>query len=350
MRLEGTGRKLSTRIPVGTGAARRDSRQQALDAYRAAMGDLARQRFQLPEDRPAITFRTWATWYREHVSDHRRGKVRERSMIAQLVRFFGDTPLSKIDAELIEQWKTQRATEVQKQTVNRELEILRPMLRRAVPKYLAASPCAGVKKFSRTKSAPVSVVGQSAEDAMLAVATPEERAFLLLGIDALLRLGDVRRLKLEHDHGTYLDVVDPKIERYSVPVSSRLREALDDLKSKAEQRGGFYFARKYKGKWAAMNPNTAQRLFTELCDRAGVPHGRLSGGITFHSTRHTGASRAARKVKLRVVQQLGGWKSLKQLERYDHPDDPEMVRAVEAIGLREGYAGQKTHQNAKESA
>jgi hypothetical protein len=35
---------------------------------------------------------------------------------------------------------------------------------------------------------------------------------------------------------------------------------------------------------------------------------------------------------LRVVQQLGGWKNLKHLARYDHPDDPEMIRAVEAIG------------------
>jgi hypothetical protein len=40
-------------------------------------------------------------------------------------------------------------------------------------------------------------------------------------------------------------------------------------------------------------------------------------------------------VKLTVVQRLGGWKSLEQLARYDHPEDPEMARAVEAIGQRE---------------
>jgi integrase len=164
---------------------------------------------------------------------------------------------------------------------------------------------------------------------LLAVASPAERAFLLLGLDALLRCGDARRLKVEHDHGSHLELVDPKVEAYKVPVSTRLRAALDALRPVE----GFYFPRKHKGAWRAMGHNSAFTLFRDLCVRADIPTGRTAG-ITYHGLRHTGATRAARSVKLTVVQRLGGWKSLTQLARYDHPDDPEIIRAVEAIGAR----------------
>ena len=293
---------------------------------------MARGTFKLPNRAPAITFTAWADWYREHVVNHQRSAPRARSMLRRLVEAFGPLLLTHIDSAAIEAWKTARAKKVTKATVNRELDLLKPCLKRAIPKYLQKNPADGVRRFPMRGLPPVSVIAPSAEDALLSVAGPEETAFVLLGLDALLRQGDVRRLKVEHDHGTYLDVVDPKTRPYKVPVSRRLRLALDAIKDRAAARDGFYFARKYRKRWAAMNANTAHLLFVDLCDRAKVPHGRKRGGITFHSTRHTGATRAARAVKLTVVKQLGGWASLRMLERYDHPDDPELIRAVEAIG------------------
>src|SRR5690606_19697943 len=140
----------------------------------------------------------------------------------------------------------------------------------------------------------------------------EERLFVLLGLDALLRLGDVRRLRLEHDLGTALAVVDPKTQPYTVPISSRLRRALDAMRPIAEHRGGYFFARTHykrgpdKGKWRPIAENTAFRLWEDLCRRAGVLRGRNKGGVTYHSLRHTGATRAARVTKLTNVKRLGG--------------------------------------------
>lgn len=296
------------------------------------MGDLARGMFQLPHSKPRISFRSWAAWYQEHVTDHQRSRLRARSMLKALVAHFGDTLLHTIDAGRIEEWKSARAQQVQQQTVNRELEILKPLLKKAIPKYLTANPADAVRRFRIHRRPAVTIVAQSAEDALLAVATPEERAMYLLGTDALLRLSNVRGLRLEHDHGTHLEIVQSKTTPYSVPVSARLRTALNALQARAAASGGFYFARKYKKRWAAMNENTAYRVFVDLCERANVPRGRAIAGITFHSTRHTGATRAARTVKLSVVKKLGNWSSLAMLERYDHPDDPELIRAVEAIG------------------
>jgi integrase len=337
--LEGQKKPFSSKIPIGSGAGRRAARAQAEDIYLAAMGDLARGVFQLPNAKPRITFRAWAKWYQENVSDQQRSKLRTRSMIKALIAHFGDTLLHMLDTHRIDEWKAARARQVKPVTVNRELEVLKPLLKKAVPKYLATNPADAVRRFT-VRRPPITIVAQSAEDALLEVATVEERAMYLLGTDALLRLGDVRRLRLEHDHGTHLDIIDPKTTPYAVPVSARLRLALDAQKSAAQ--AGFFFPRKYKQRWAAMNENTAYRVFVDLCARANVPRGRQIGGITFHSTRHTGATRAARSVKLSVVKRLGNWSSLDMLERYDHPDDPELIRAVEAIGSTAAVNGRES--------
>lgn len=333
--LEPTDQRLSTKIPIGEGKARRKaSRAEAEEIYHAAMGDLARKRFQIPGDKPRITFAAHAEWYRDHVAKTHKGGRREASIINGLIKVFGPLDLTELDAGQIEEWKTARASLKAVTTVNRELDVLKPLLRSAVPKYLEKNPADAVKRIAVRSFPPVTILTPDAEDALLAVATPEERALVLLGLDALLRLGDARTLEREHDRSTYLDIVDPKTGRpYKVPISPRLRLALNAL----PERSPYYFGRRYARQWKPMGEATAFDLFAELCERADVPHGRKAGGVTFHALRHTGATRAASVVKLSVVQKLGGWSSLKQLARYDHPDDPEMVRAVAAIGSRSAH-------------
>ena len=52
-------------------------------------------------------------------------------------------------------------------------------------------------------------------------------------------------------------------------------------------------------------------------------------GISHHVFRHTAASvMAASGVSLRAVQVIGGWTSLRMVERYAHVDDAELARAV----------------------
>lgn len=342
--IEGTGQRISTKVPIGAKHQRADSRREAEDIYQAVMGDLARGRFKLPTERQAITFRAHADWYWRHVACHHKGKRRARSIIRQLVKHFGDTPLHAIDADRIEEWKTARAQQVQTQSVNRELDLLKPMLAKAVPKYLEVSPADKVKRFPTRRFTPITVLSDSAERALLDAATPTERAFVLLGLDALLRLSDVRTLKVERNHGAYLEIEDPKTGvPYKVPASQRLQKALAALPSLG---GGFYFGKQRTraardgGKpkeWRPLSEAEAFELFKALCERAGVTRGRKQGGVTFHSLRHTGASRASRVVKPTAVMRLGGWQSMRQLARYDHPDDADMIRAVEAIGSQQPH-------------
>jgi hypothetical protein len=55
-------------------------------------------------------------------------------------------------------------------------------------------------------------------------------------------------------------------------------------------------------------------------------------GVTHHVLRHTGASAmVAAGISLRVVQDIGGWSTLRMLKRYAHPSGAEMSRAVRVL-------------------
>ena len=61
-----------------------------------------------------------------------------------------------------------------------------------------------------------------------------------------------------------------------------------------------------------------------------------------HTLRHTGTSfMLAEGISVRVVQEIGGWTSLRMLERYTHPTDAEKLRAVE-MASRLTRVGTKT--------
>ena len=61
-----------------------------------------------------------------------------------------------------------------------------------------------------------------------------------------------------------------------------------------------------------------------------------------HTLRHTDASSMlADGISVRVVQEIGGWTSLRMLERYTHPTDAETRRAV-ASAARLTRVGTKT--------
>jgi site-specific recombinase XerD len=52
-------------------------------------------------------------------------------------------------------------------------------------------------------------------------------------------------------------------------------------------------------------------------------------GVSHHTFRHTGATvMVANGVSLRAVQMIGGWTSLRMVERYAHLDDAELQLAV----------------------
>lgn len=134
------------------------------------------------------------------------------------------------------------------------------------------------------------------------------------------------------DHGTHLTVLRPKGQKttyYKVPVSARLRVALDAL---PQPHTGPVFP-------SVQVPRPDRRrllveeMFARRCRAVDIPFGRAVGGLTFHALRHTGASRMLnRGVDLKTVAEIGNWKNLAVLQRYLHPLGEARQAAVDAVG------------------
>ncbi len=87
--------------------------------------------------------------------------------------------------------------------------------------------------------------------------------------------------------------------------------------------------------WGERRQHEARRVMARLGIR----------DASHHTLRHTGASfMLADGISVRVVQEIGGWTSLRMLERYTHPTDAEKRRAVESatrltrVGTKTGTA------------
>lgn len=326
-----TRTRRATDILVGvTAESRKASRADALKVYHAEMAALGLRKHGLePEDKPVSTFRAFAAWYDSQVIAHHRGKIREREILATLLETFGDSLLTAITADAVLEWRTTRAAAASASTANRETSLLKTMLNKAVPTYLDKSPIEGLKAL-RPVRRETHVLTFEEETKLLKVLEPVDRAIVVCALDTLMRLSDVIGLRRDHDRGSYIIVEDPKVQPYRVPVSKRLRKLLDKL----PKAGPYYFpARRYET--ASTQRSVIKNMLARACQKADIDYGRAKGGITFHGLRHTGTSRMVDAgVPLRIVQELGGWKSMRQLERYAHPTEAAKVAAVEVIGRR----------------
>lgn len=323
--------RVSTHVPVyaPTEKQQKENRALAEAAYAAQMGDLARHRHRLPIDKPHITFRDYRAWYYANVSIHKRSKNGESSLLSMLGIHFDSLDLAAIDIEEGREWRTWRARMVAPASVNRELAVLKHLLATAVPKYLDQNPLKALAKLRVPEREP-RLLEPDEEIRLLAVLDPQDTALVLCALDTLQRLTSVLELRRAQDHGEYLTFLNTKTKGGKVPVSTRLRKALDAL----PKDGPAYFPR-YQVSTAHVRRNLVMRMFRDACVQAGIQVGRKAGGLTFHGLRHTGASRMLeRGASIETVRRIGGWANLTTLQRYLHPTDEASTKAVESIGPR----------------
>lgn len=332
----------STKIPVdGPDAETREkNRALARALYAARMGDLVRARHQLPVDRPKISFLKYRAWYLEHFSAHKRNEIRERSMLVQLGKHLDAEDLASIDMQRAREWRTKRAREVAPGTVNREIDLLSHVMGTAVPLYLESNPLKGLADL-RVPERDTRLLEPDEEIRLLKVLNPENAAIVLCALDTLQRLSSVADLKRAQDHGDYLTFLNTKTKGGKVPVSTRLRVALDALPAR-----GPHFFPSYQGVSVGSRRNAIIRMFNQACEAAKIHTGQKDGGLTFHCLRHTGASRMlGRGVDIDTVRRIGGWADLDVLRRYLHPTDEASRRAVEVVSA-DGHA-RAIHENSE---
>lgn len=349
MLLERPGQKPlreKTTIPhaAHSAAIRKQNRQTADDLYTLRMGELARQDVGLPTLGPkrTLAFNKYADWFAVHYLKKRKQADRDTYALAALRSFFGSDDLTQIDSARVAEYESDRLNNGKAaSTVNREVDLLKGMLRDAVPKYLKVSPLAGRKKL-RTVKPPKRIVGADEEAKLLAAfRNPADRAFYLIAVDTLMRLSNVIDLKWSEVKGGFVALTDSKTGAYTVALSDRARAALQAL----PRAGVYVFPHRRGAKNARDNRGTARRLLMRACKRAGIPYGR-GHGVTFHTaTRATGATRMLRKgIDPRTVQAIGNWKDFRAMQEYLQPDTAQMTAAVNTI------AGEPNHATVTDKA
>lgn len=325
-----------TDIRIGTTTAQRhDSRQLAEDRYHQRMNEIAARLYRLPTAQPAIRFSKYAEAYKTDVIAQQKGHERAGDILKRLTAFLGQDLLQAIDRERVRQYQTARRATVSASTVNRELDLLKAMLRDAVPKYLTESPIAGLKRLPVVPPKR-RLMTPAEERRLLPKLAPDDRAILLMGLDTLCRLKDILDLRKEDDHGRTLYIQDPKdpvqSSAYVVPVSARLRKALDRL---PKSDSPYMFPRRRGAATERDRRSGFTHALRRACKAAHVPYGRAEGGITFHwATRRTGATRLLQRgVDLKTIQALGHWKTPDLvLNLYTEGTSKAAHKAVELIG------------------
>ena len=323
--------KERTKILIGTSAAeRQDSWKLAHELYAQRMAEISRRVHRLAVERPAIRFAKYAEPYATHTIAHRAGARRELELLIQLRRFFDNDLLTAIDRDRVTHYHTARLVDhVAPVTVNREVDLLKAMLRDAVPKYLEASPLVGMKRLRIVKPRRRYVTPEEFDQLLEVCEDAQDTAILTLGRDGLIRLGDLLDLQHTDRDGEFVFVRDPKGgEPYEAALSARAKAALIAL-----PRESRYCFPKFRRALQPRDwPGSVRQRLEYLCRQANLDYGRAKHGITFHwGTRRSGATDLLmkRQAPLAAVQRQGNWKRPDVLlQVYTEVSREDLLRAV----------------------
>jgi integrase len=171
-----------------TGVSNKRRAQQILDTWRA---EIIEGRFNLLKSK-SPTFKDWSRQFLESIPHPNTRKRYAVSKVA-LDAFFGDARLPHITASRIEEFKrTRLGAKVKSATVNRDLALLRQLLKRADrERYIARNPFETGEFFleERKGRQQPHILGYEEEMRLVSVASPMLKALVILLVETGLRVG-----------------------------------------------------------------------------------------------------------------------------------------------------------------
>lgn len=306
-----------------------------------------------PSEHRGRTFRDLARFYCEHYAIEPRvvGETEAVGIVSWkdvrqivndvLVPTFGNQRVAAITFGQIRQFRAERfatPTQHRKQRsvrrVNAELSTLRHVLYVAVDEgWISTNPMAAIRG-GRTRDPLIRpseenhrtrVLTRDEELRLLAACTGKRahlRSILIVALDTGMRSGEIRKMKwrdVEMDRGAILiPVANAKSRRARVvPITKRVRAELEALAATGMAPESQVFG---SHDW--------KRAFSSARREAGI-----GADFTFHSTRHTAATRLAGAPDLSAldVAQIVGHSSLMMTRRYVHGGDELLSRAATAL-------------------
>jgi site-specific recombinase XerD len=259
---------------------------------------------------------------------------RETYIISGIKSFFGNILLDKIDNRGVEKYKSKRLSDgLQSVTINRELTVLRFMLRKAHEwKYVDIMPAINTLKVPNK---PVRFLSQEDIKRLLDSSTPWLRPMIIVLRNTGIRVGELLRLRLNDiDMDNKLILVrSTKTNNYRmIPINSELENILKWLSLyHVEPRHFKVSLRKGKQFEYLFCHNDGSRVkcirhsFNNACNRAGIK-------ATIHILRHSFASHLVMNgVDLVSIKELLGHSSINTTMIYSHISNEHKINTVSKL-------------------
>lgn len=246
-----------------------------------------------------------------------------RESLHQLSESFSGKRLSEISPFLVEKHKQRRIHAGVRVHQNRELAVLKNVFNRCREWKLfeGNNPVVSVKMLKEPRRR-FRFLEREEEARLLAQCAEPLRSLVLIGTNCGLRLkSEALTLRwADVDIGRKTLTVSAAYAKNGTSRSIMLNSLMLEMLTRLPRTSEFVFA-KPTGK-----PYHAVRGFGKACQRAGLT------GVTPHTTRHTFATRLVENgVDLRTVQELGGWATLSQVQRYAQVSPSRKAEAVEGL-------------------
>ncbi|RLJ70714.1 site-specific recombinase XerD [Hydrogenivirga caldilitoris] len=278
--------------------------------------------------------RKYLEWYETRSHARKKAKDIHRYRVEKLVEYFGDYQLQRISYFTVEHYKKKRLQNgVGKDTINKELTVLKSIFNRAKELGLFSGDLPKIEKF------------RDVENERLRYLTPEEakklidtcpewlKPAVIFALNTGLRAGEIFSLKWDQvdfkNRKIYIEPTNTKTKKiYKIPMNKTVYELLMKLKEEQKEGGidhGYVFINS-KGEPYSAEWNGYRRAFQTACRKAGIKNFR------FHDLRHTFASWVAMKSKdIYAVQKLLHHSDLSMTKRYAHLTDEYLQEVVDSI-------------------
>jgi integrase len=242
--------------------------------------------------------------YLEWSTENKKSWQTDEHKAKPLRRAFSGIHMADISAFAVERYKSDRAKEVEKITVNKELILGCQVYKKAIQwgKHEGENPFSIAPKFKIPKSKkPGSLTPDEAQAIMDEITHPVKKDMVLFACLAGWRISEIRKLKwadVDVDHGTAW-IMDPK---NSQSVEIELSDEAVKLISRQEKKGDHVFCYK-NGREFKSN---LHKVIKRAAARAGV---ELPPRKAWHIFRRTWASMMLQNgCDVETLRVLGNWK------------------------------------------
>lgn len=285
----------------------------------------------LAVEKPEMTFNQVADSFLAYSEARRRSYRNDLQMVNRLKGYFGNKPLKSLTPDLVESYLTERrkagnitfeGKPLSNSTLNRDLDILKSILNRAVLNgILDKNPIQKVKGF-KEESRDRTLTPEEYE-AILAHCSPRLSAVVQLAYWTCMRKGEILGLRWEQvdlqNKVVNLEAADTKTkEKREVPLT----DALIDLLKRTPKTLGSPYVFTHKGR-RILDVKTA---FLKACRMAGV------NGFRFHDLRHCAVTNLRKAgVNDSVIMSISGHKTYAMFKRYNRIDRKDRMDALRLL-------------------